>query len=145
MERSGRRDARILAYRKHQLTPQDLLNFSEMAGFVDDWERLGLDVELDLFSASGRHHRAPERRCRGARHRRAAEVRVRAPRGLGGKKRGKRNSCRVCYVYFEEFHAVLLVTAYAKGRKEDITYEEKAIIKKTIARIHASLSTRHGS
>ena len=67
------------------------------------------------------------------------------PRGLGGKKRGKRNSCRVCYVYFEEFHAVLLVTACAKGRKEDITYEEKALIKKTIARIHASLSTRHGS
>ena len=59
MERSGRRNAGILAYRKHQLTPQDLLNFSEMAGFVDNWERLGLDVELDLFSASGRHHGAP--------------------------------------------------------------------------------------
>ena len=49
------------------------------------------------------------------------------PRGLGGKKRGKRNLCRVCYVYFEEFHAVLLVTACAKGRKEDITYEEKVV------------------
>jgi hypothetical protein len=46
-------------------------------------------------------------------------------------------------VYFEEFHAVLLVTAYAKGRKEDLTDGEKAIIAKAIGRIHESLSKRY--
>ncbi len=67
-----------------------------------------------------------------------------APRqGIGGKRRGKRNSCRVCYVYFEEFYTVLLVTAYAKVRKEDLTDGEKAVIKKAIGRIHESLSRRY--
>jgi hypothetical protein len=49
----------------------------------------------------------------------------------------------VCYVYFEEFHTVLLVTAFAKGRKEDLTDGEKAVIKKAIERIHESLSRRY--
>lgn len=39
-----------LAYPKHWLAPEDLLNFIESAGFTEDWEALGLDDEDDLTS-----------------------------------------------------------------------------------------------
>ena len=47
------------------------------------------------------------------------------PRGLGGKKRGKRNSCRVCYAYFEEFYTVLLVMAYSKGARKTLVMTKR--------------------
>jgi hypothetical protein len=50
MERSGRQDAGILTYLKHQLTPEDLLNFCELRGFIDEWDELGFDVEFDLLA-----------------------------------------------------------------------------------------------
>jgi len=40
MNRCGKQDAGTLTYQKHQLAPEDLLNFSEMGGFIDDWRRL---------------------------------------------------------------------------------------------------------
>jgi hypothetical protein len=48
MERSGKQEAGVLVYPKHQLTPEDLLNFCELSGFINEWESLGLDVEFDL-------------------------------------------------------------------------------------------------
>jgi hypothetical protein len=45
-------------------------------------------------------------------------------------------------VYFEQYHTVLLVTAYAKGRKEDLSNVEKSSIKKAIERIRHRLSSR---
>jgi hypothetical protein len=50
MVRSGKQDAGKLVYPKHLLAPQDLLNFSEMAGFVGDWQDLQLNVEFDLLA-----------------------------------------------------------------------------------------------
>jgi hypothetical protein len=141
--RSGKKDAGILAYPKHQLKPEDLLNFSEMGGFIDDWRCLGLNVEFDLLALQVAIMAHPKGGCVIPGSGALRKLEFTPPRGIGGKKRGKRNSCRVCYVYYEEFHTVLLVAAYAKGRKEDISNEEKAGIKKTIERIRASLSARH--
>jgi hypothetical protein len=122
---------------------QDLLIFCELAGFVQDWEDLQLDVEFDLLALQVAIMRDPKQ-----------GVVVQGTGGLrklefspskrhGGTRRGKRNACRVCYVFFEEFHTVLLVTAYAKGRKDDISYDEKRIIKQAIERAHRSLSSRY--
>jgi len=143
MERSGKQDAGLLAYPSHRLAPQDLLNFSEMGGFVDDWRRLRLDLEFDLLALQVTLMAHPKSGCVIPGTGGLRKLEFAPPRGIGGKKRGKRNSCRVCYVYFEEFYTVLLVTAYAKGRKEDITENEKSLIKKTIQRVRANLSARY--
>jgi hypothetical protein len=142
MERSGKQLAGTLAYPSHQLTPQDLLNFSEMTGFVDDWKSLRLDVEFDLLALQVSIMANPKGAAVVPGTGGLRKLEFAPPRGLSGKRRGKRNSCRVCYVYFEEFYTVLLVTAYAKGRKDDIEDHEKVAIKKAIERTHKSLSER---
>jgi hypothetical protein len=38
-----------------------------------------------------------------------------------GSARGKSGSYRACYVFFEEFGIVLLLTAYPKGKKDNIS------------------------
>ena len=145
MKRSGNLDAGTLVYPKHQLAPEDLLNFSELSGFVDDWDELKLDLEFDMLAlnvAIMAHPKGPPvvKGTGGLR-----KLEFAPPRGLGGggKKRGKRNACRVCYVYFEEFYTVLLVTAYPKNKKDDLSNEEKEEIKKAIERVQKSLRTRY--
>ncbi len=114
-------EAGTLVFPKHALNPEELLNFIEMKGFVDDWERLKLDVEFDLLALQVAIMAAP----------RAAPV-VSGTGGLRklrfsppGWKMGKRDAIRVCYVYFEDFWTVLLVVAYAKNEKGDLTAVEK--------------------
>lgn len=143
MKRTGKQEAGTLVYPQHRLTPEDLLNFCEMSGFVQDWEQLHLDVESDLLALQVSIMANP--RCGtvvpgtgGLR-----KLEFAPPKGLGGQKRGKRNACRVCYAYFEEFYTVFLITAYAKGRKDDIEEDEKKAIKKVLHRIHCNLSTRY--
>lgn len=143
MERSGIQDAGTLRYPQHQLNPQDLLNFCELTGFVQDWESLGLNVEFDLLALQVGIMAHPREGVVIPGTGGLRKLEFAPPRGIGGKKKGKRNSCRVCYVYFEEFHSVLLVTAYSKGRKEDLSGQEKRVIKKAIERAYASLSSRY--
>ena len=57
-----------------------------------------------------------------------------------GWKTGKRGAIRVCYVYFEEFWTVLLVVAYPKNRRDNLTQSEKREISKLIERQHTILS-----
>jgi hypothetical protein len=142
MDRSGKQDAGTLAYLRHQLAPHDLLNFTEMSGFVDDWRRLKLDLEFDILALQVAIMAHPKSGCVIPGTGGLRKLEFAPPTGLGGRRRGKRNSCRVCYVYLEEFHTVLLVTAYSKGRQEDISENEKSVIKKAIDRVHASLSER---
>lgn len=126
------------------LKPEDLLTFIELTGFIRDWEDLRLDAEFDLLALQVAIMSQPKGGAviQGTGGLRKLEFAP--PRGLGGggRKRGKRNACRVCYVYFEEYHTVLLVTAYAKGRKEDLSNVEKSSIKKVIERIRHRLSSR---
>ena len=45
---------------------------------------------------------------------------------------GKRGAVRVCYVYLQEYWTVLLVFAYGKHEKLDLTEDEKSGIKEYI-------------
>jgi hypothetical protein len=59
-----------------------------------------------------------------------------------GWSHGKRGGVRVCYVHYEALGVVLLVTAYAKGRKEDLTAGEKKTIAKLIREVEVYLQGR---
>ena len=122
----------------HRLKPEDLLHFVELDGFRDDWESLGLDAEDDLLALQISIMSDPE----GGPH----------IRGTGGLRKfrfapprwetGKSGAVRVCYVYFKSYWTVLLVTAYGKNEKEDISDSDKEGIRHYIAQCEKWLSTR---
>lgn len=56
--------------------------------------------------------------------------------------RGKSGALRVCYVHFEEYGIVLLVSAYAKSRKDNLSDAECAAIRTSIERAKRSLARR---
>ena len=59
-----------------------------------------------------------------------------------GAHRGKSGSHRVCYVYFEEFGIVFLVTVYDKKQKDNLSAAAKKIIRQLIERQHSLLALR---
>ncbi len=46
--------------------------------------------------------------------------------------RGKRGSVRVCYTDFAEYEVTYLITAFTKNEKENLTNEEKNVLKKLV-------------
>jgi hypothetical protein len=54
--------------------------------------------------------------------------------------KGKSGGVRVCYVYFEEYAVVLLVLAYPKNERDDLSAIEKKAIKKLIEEIDNELA-----
>lgn len=143
MVRSGRPDRGILVYPKQWLHPRDLLTFTEMSGFVDDWERMGLDVEFDLLTLQVQIMAHPKQGVVVPGTGALRKLEFAPPRGFGGHRKGKRGSCRVCYVYFAEFRTVLLVAAYPKNRQDDLSPRDKATAASAIARVRASLAARY--
>lgn len=75
-------------------------------------------------------------------------------RGTGGLRKirfsplrwtkGKRGAVRVAYVYFEEYKIVLLVVAYAKNERDDLSAAQTKEIRNLIAREKAAFSKRRG-
>lgn len=118
--------------------PEDLLTFIEMRGFRDDWKRMGLnddDLSVLQFAIMAAPRDAPVvPGTDGLRKLRFAPTRW-------GK--GKRGAARVCYVYFEEFGIVLLVVAYAKNEQDDLSPDDKRIIRDMIRREKEALEKRH--
>jgi len=55
------------------------------------------------------------------------------------ENKGKSGGVRVLYVNFVVFERVYLVTAYPKGKKEDITEEERKLYKKIIEQTQKEL------
>ena len=55
---------------------------------------------------------------------------------------GKRGGVRVCYVHFPGHAIVLLVAAYGKNEKDDLTPIEKKYIREYIERARAWLDSR---
>lgn len=49
-----------------------------------------------------------------------------------GSPRGKSSSHRVCYVYYEEYGLVFLITAYSKNEKDDLSAAARKAIRKMI-------------
>lgn len=62
--------------------------------------------------------------------------------GRAEERIGKRAGIRVCYVYFKEHWTVLLVVAYGKNEKDDLTAGEKRSIREYIQRAKSWLDSR---
>ena len=123
------RKKQVLRYSPHRFRPEDLLTFIQLDGFSEDWRELGFqDIDLQaleimimtiptgppVISGTG-----------GLRKLRFASAE---------RNQGKRGGARVCYVYFEEFKIVLLVTAYGKDEKDDLEPAEKRAIRALVER-----------
>ena len=48
------------------------------------------------------------------------------------ENRGKSGSVRVCYTDFEEYEVTYLITAFTKKEQENLTNEEKAVLRKLV-------------
>jgi hypothetical protein len=59
-----------------------------------------------------------------------------------GWRSGKRGAISIGYLYLEAHATVVLVIAYAKGQKEDLTANEKAAIAVQLERIKKEFAKR---
>jgi len=125
-----------LVYPFDRIGPEDLLHFVQLDGFADDWEALGFDIENDLWNLENQIMTNPE----------LGDI-VPGTGGLRkiryGKMRdkiGKRKGARVCYVYFKQYALVLLIAAYGKQEKADLSQHEKKDIREYIRRTAAWLN-----
>lgn len=121
-----------------ELRPEDYLHFVQLDEFADDWKSLGLDIEQDLWDLELAIMANPE----------AGRVipdtgGLRKLRFARRKERiGKRGGARVCYVHFKEHWTVLLVVAYGKNEKDDLSAAEKKHIRDYIHRAKMWLDQR---
>ena len=124
-------------YSPGDVQPEDLLTFIELPGFDDDWKHLGLnddDLWMLQFGIMADPRGAPV--VPGTDGLRKLRF---APSRWG---RGKRGAARVGYVYLEEFGIVLLVVAYAKNEQDNLSSNDKRIIRDMIRRERAALEQR---
>jgi hypothetical protein len=138
MDRLRIEDA-VLIYPHHEISPEDFLHFVQLDEFVNDWESLGFDIENDLWALEILIMANPER----------GDV---IP-GTGGLRKlrfgrehesiGKRKGVRVCYAYFKEHWTVLLVVAYGKNEKDDLTENEKKDIRNYLDRAKSWLDNKN--
>jgi hypothetical protein len=122
-----------------QIDFEGLLNFSELDWFVTNWEELGLPDE-DLLLLQMRLMASPKRGS--------------VVPGTGGLRklrfsppawnRGKSGALRVCYVYFEKYGFIVLVTVYAKNEMDNLSSAGIKSIQAAIERIEAALQRRFG-
>jgi hypothetical protein len=111
--------------------------FVEIEGFARSWRELGFDDhELMHLQASIQAwpNRAPVIAGTGG----VRKLRFASPR----QGSGKRGGARVCYAYLEEFDTVLLIGAYAKVRKSDLTPDDKAALKGLLERAQRHYSQK---
>lgn len=127
-----------LKFPGHLFKPEDFLSFIESKVFERAWKACGLTDEA-LFEL----HLLIMLRPKGP-------PVVEGTGGLrklrfspAGAARGKSGSHRVCYVYYEEFGIVLLVTAYPKNKKDSLSDAAIKAIRKMIEDQHKLL--RQGS
>ncbi len=114
----------------HRIAPEDVVVFVELEGFTDDWQRLRLsddDLHALQLAIMAKPKSAPVVAGTG----RLRKIRY-APLKSG---KGKSGGARVCYVYFEEYSVTLLVLAYPKNEKDDLSNSEKKTIRKLIEEI----------
>ena len=58
--------------------------------------------------------------------------------------RGKSGSVRVCYTDFEEYEVTYLITAFTKDEKDNLTKEEKNVLKRLVKSLKAEASANRG-
>ncbi|MGL4462284.1 MAG: hypothetical protein ACRC1K_09020 [Planctomycetia bacterium] len=124
-----------MRYAASDFQPEDFLRFIELDGFQDDWKHLRLTDDdlraLQMCIMTGPKYAKVVPGTGGLRKGRFA------PSRWGT---GKSGGARICYVYFEEWSVVLLVGAYGKSEKDDISPAQKAMYAKIIKCIENELS-----
>jgi hypothetical protein len=119
--------------------PSGALTFVELRGFHADWEEFGLtDGDLQSLQrtvASDPLAGAVIKGTGGLRKLRFAPARW---------KTGKSGALRLCYVYYPDYSAVLLVAAYAKNRQETLSAAEAKAFREVIRRIDREFARRFG-
>ncbi|MEM1062927.1 MAG: hypothetical protein AAF532_02890 [Planctomycetota bacterium] len=115
----------------------DTLTFIELPAFERAWNRLGM-TDDDLFALQVAIMSSPEggKVIRGTGGLR--KVRFRSEASDAGKSGG----VRACYVYYSKWGAVLLVTAYGKSQKSDLTAAQRRDIAKYLEEVESDLSSR---
>ena len=58
--------------------------------------------------------------------------------------RGKSGSVRVCYTDFEEYEVIYLITAFTKDNQENLTKEERNILKKLVKALKDEAAKNRG-
>ncbi len=58
--------------------------------------------------------------------------------------RGKSGSVRVCYTDFEEYEVTYLITAFTKDEQENLTQEEKNVLKKLVKSLKKEAGNNRG-
>ncbi|MGI6081056.1 MAG: type II toxin-antitoxin system RelE/ParE family toxin [Candidatus Avilachnospira sp.] len=109
--------------------------FVEVPSFTKRWSDLGFDDD-DLMERQKMLLKNPE----------AGDI----MQGTGGLRkvrfafegRGKSGSVRVCYVDFEEYTVIYLITAYAKKEKDNLTDKEKAVLKVLVKQLKEEAAER---
>lgn len=109
--------------------------FIEVPSFTKRWYDLGFDDD-DLMELQKMLLKDPE----------AGDI----MQGTGGLRkvrfafegRGKSGSVRVCYVDFEEFTVIYLITVYSKKEKDNLTDREKAVLKALVKQLKTEAAER---
>jgi len=118
---------------QHEIRPEDFLHFIQLDEFAGDWKSLGFDIEDDLWALEILLMSDPEQGDVVPGTGGLRKLRF----GKGSRGIGKRKGVRICYVYFKEHWTVLLVAAYGKDEKDDLTEREKKYIREYIGRAKA--------
>lgn len=61
------------------------------------------------------------------------------------KNRGKSGSVRVCYTDFSEYEVIYLITAFEKKEQENLTADEKSVLKKLVKALKEEASKNRRS
>lgn len=126
---------RTLVYPRGLFNPEDWLSFVQLEPFQRGWKQLGLSDDdlrqLEVFLMADPLLGRVIPGTGGVRKMRCVP---------GGWNAGKRGALRVCYAYLSEVSIVILVVAYGKNRKDNLSGKEKAAMRKLIPAIVAGFS-----
>ena len=111
-----------------ELAPEEFVEFVELKDFSDAWNDLAL-TDDDLYPLQLSILRDPKRWPVISGTGGLRKMRFSPPNW----KRGKSGALRVCYAYFQPVNIVLLVLAYTKDEKDDLSNEEKKAIRNALS------------
>jgi hypothetical protein len=135
---AGKRQRHTLVFPGRHFKPEEVLRFVQLTPFARGWEGLGLNSDEDLAALEIMLMLNPAgcpvvQGTGGLRKARFAPARW---------KTGKSGAVRVGYVYLQEHGTILLVIAYSKDEKDELTPDEKKAIRRLIRQIEEEFRLR---
>lgn len=127
-----------LIFPQGKLAPLTIATFVEMEGFTEDWKDLNLtddDLQAMQIIIMTNPQGPPVVKGTGG----LRKLRF-APASLN---RGKSGAHRIGYAYFETYKVVLLIIAYSKKDKDDLSPAQAKVIKRLISEVEKYLASTH--